>query len=457
MKRRILFLIMLMGLFAVPSRARADVAPPEQAPGSNPQPGTELTQVRMQAETVLIEVQSGDPAKSLGSAHVTADFTMHNTGDAPESMAARFPIATDSGWGRINLISDFRITVAGKPVATRQITGNDPAHEWSTQQVPWAEFDVTFPAQQDLSIEVKYTVQAGGEYPFSSFKYILSSGAGWKGTIGSIDIVVQLPYAANIENVMPAGITPNGHLDGNAIRWHYDNLEPSPRDNFGVTLVAPPLWQQLLAEQNNVALHPTDGESWGRIGMLCKKMAFSSRARGFRAFDYMDPGAEQLYQRALQAYDKAVTLLPKDALWHAGYAELLGYHAYWVGQNGFNTDEEAAHSMSEVRLAQQLAPNDPQVQDIAMEISFFFPGGQTLRQLHIGLTATAAAYAIPIITPATPTETTAPPSPTVAPSAGPTSTSTPKQAAPICGSVLFIPLAVIGIAYAGRGFRVRRR
>ncbi|HEX8991531.1 MAG TPA: hypothetical protein VF784_07610, partial [Anaerolineales bacterium] len=420
MKRRILFLIVLLALFAAPSSARADVAPPEQAPGSNPEPTTGTTQVRMQAETVLIEVQSGDPPKSLGSAHVTADFTMHNTGDAPESMAARFPIATDSGWGSVNFISDVRIRVAGKPVATREITGKDPAHEWSTKEVPWAQFDVTFPAQQDLSIEVQYTVQATGESPFSWFTYILSTGAGWKDTIGSIDIVVQLPYEANIENVLPAVLTPNGRFDGNAIRWHYNDLEPTTRDNFIIRLVAPPLWQQLLAEQNNVALHPTDGESWGRIGMLSKKMAFSSRRRGFRIGDHLDPGAEQLYQLALQAYDKAVTLLPKDALWHAGYADLLGYYAWWEGQNGTNTDAEAAHSISEIQIAKQLAPNDPQVQDIAMEISLLFPDGQTPYQLQAGRTATSTLNA-PTVGPTqeAPSQATASPSPTVAPSPDP--------------------------------------
>ncbi len=41
---------------------------PAQPPGSNPQPGNETTQVHMQAESVLIDVQATAPSKSLGQA-----------------------------------------------------------------------------------------------------------------------------------------------------------------------------------------------------------------------------------------------------------------------------------------------------------------------------------------------------------------------------------------------------
>ncbi len=457
MKKKAVVAIVLLALLARPSPARADIAPPSPPPGSNVQPGTETTQVRMLAETVLIEVRPGSGEKDLGLARVTADFTMQNTGDNPETMAARFPIAADDGWGKVNLIADLRIRVAGQTVPTRRITGKDPNHMGS-QELPWAEFDVTFPPHEEVAIQAQYTLQGGGEYPFSQFTYILSTGAGWKDTIGSADIIVQLPYEASTENVLAgssisAGTTSGGRIDGTVIRWHYDNLEPTYNDNFEIDLVTPSTWQKLLAEQENVALHPSDGESWGRIGMLCKQMAYSSRGKGFRAGE-LDAGAAQLYQEAVQAYDKAVTLLPKDALWHAGYAELLGYHAFFEGLAGVNTDEEAAHSFSELQLAQQLAPDNPQVQQISEELSGFFPGGTTPHQSQSELTAKAALNT-PAPSQTAVSEANATPATEIIPSstaeARPTSLPS-KPTSTLCGSALLIPVTLLlGLAYIRPG------
>ena len=88
MKRlfRFLWALMFVLLIGSPTSVRADVAPPGHPPGSNLEPGAEITQVRMVAETVLIDVQVSAPAKSLGQAKVTADFTMRNLGNEAESM-----------------------------------------------------------------------------------------------------------------------------------------------------------------------------------------------------------------------------------------------------------------------------------------------------------------------------------------------------------------------------------
>jgi hypothetical protein len=59
----VLLLILTLLIFAKP--ARADVAPPAMPPGANLVPGVEVTQVRMLAEQVLIEVKK-DVSESLG-------------------------------------------------------------------------------------------------------------------------------------------------------------------------------------------------------------------------------------------------------------------------------------------------------------------------------------------------------------------------------------------------------
>ena len=49
---------------------------------------------------------------------------------------------------------------------------------------------------------MSYTVNGYGYYPQIAFDYVLETGAGWNGTIGSADIIVDLPYDASDLNVL---------------------------------------------------------------------------------------------------------------------------------------------------------------------------------------------------------------------------------------------------------------
>src|SRR5262245_22601535 len=91
--------------FAIMHAARADIAPPDQPPGSNIGPGGQ-TQVRMQAERVVLDVRSRAPgstgaqtqlAGDLAEAQVSGDFGMRNLGAADEQMQVRFPLSDPSG------------------------------------------------------------------------------------------------------------------------------------------------------------------------------------------------------------------------------------------------------------------------------------------------------------------------------------------------------------------------
>ena len=421
----------------------------------------------MSAETVKIDVQPSASDKSLGQARVTADFTMHNTGDAAEDMAVRFPIGASDGFFKVNELHDLQVKVNGQPIRTRRIDGEDPYN--GSDPVPWAEFDVAFPPGQDVPVEVQYTLEASGEYPFIWFKYVLSTGAAWKDTIGSADIIVQLPYPADIQNILTdspgivTGTTPGGALNGNSLRWHYENLEPTTQDNFEVNLVMPAAWQRLLTEQKNVTANPLDGEAWGRLGKLCKEMAFSSRGKGFRVGS-MDPGAAELYDRSLQAYERAVTLLPKDAQWHAGYADALAYHAYFKAFEGADTTEEALHSMREIQTALALSPHDPKVQEIAQRIASSFPDAiQHAGDAYVFSWLTATPPAVEVGSQA-PTEIAQVQAASETPTTVPTSTlqqlptasaaaPVSKPSAPFCGSALIFPMLLGGLLLAGNAKR----
>jgi hypothetical protein len=452
--KRLCFIVLLLVLLALPSDVSADVAPPYYPPGSNPQPGVEVTQVRMAAETVVIEVQKDTTPQSLGRAHVTADFTMHNLGTVDESMFVRFPISSSDGRGEYPEIGNLQIMVNGKQVQYRR--ANYPDLGFSDKEVPWAEFDVTFPVGQDVSIRVAYNLQGTGYHPFTAFYYILETGAGWKDTIGSADVILRLPYEASPQNVIMnvqigwAETTPGGVFQGNEVRWHFDDFEPDmnqPVQNMEFALVAPSAWGPVLTARANVENQPNDGEGWGMLAKAYKEVFQMSK--GYRE----DTGGQELYRLSVEAYEKCLSLKPNDAQWHAGFADLLADRAMWDSWVS-GTTPEAFRALEEIHTALELAPNDPIVREIAQNIMYMIDGGMTqngegydfpwLTQTPTALPPTptmipveeATATPVVIATDTPPTEPTqASPTP-----ANPT--PVPQGPSPICGSVAFLPLVV---------------
>ena len=466
--KRLCFITLLLVLLAFPSNAHADVAPPYFPPGSNPQPGTDFTQVRMVAETVVIEVLKDTASRSLGRAHVTADFTMHNLGSAEESMAVRFPISANNGRGEYPEIGDLQILVNGAQVLYGR--ASYPDINYQDENVPWAEFDVAFPAGQDVAIRVAYDLQGSGYYPLTAFYYILETGAGWKDTIGSADVVLRLPYEANPQNIIMdlqvgwAETTPGGVFQGNEVRWHFDEFEPGqnqPVQNMEFVLISPSAWQAVLTAQANVVQHPKDSETWGMLAKAYKEVFLGHKETR------SDDGGEELYQLSLEAYEKCLSLNPNDAQWHAGFAELLARRAFW---ESWITDvmshpiPETFRALNEIHTALRLAPDDPVVQDIAWEISSLMPEAMSQNGNQYDfpwLTQTPTALPptptdVSAITPSAQeqtevvsvdesTETALPAAtntpPVVSTQANPT--PVPQRSSPICGSAAFLPLVAI--------------
>lgn len=352
----------------------------------------------MASERVLIDVLADKPAGSLGQARVTADFTMHNLGSQPETMAARFPIAFSDGFYGYPEVENIEIHVDGTRVAYRRVDG--PELYYGDIEVPWAEFDLSFPVGKDVLIQVSYDLQGTGEIPFIAFYYLLQTGAGWKDDIGSGEIIVRLPYEANSQNVILneqigwSQTTAGGTFSGKEIIWRFDHLEPDDTDNFEVSLVMPSVWKKILVQRNSVATNAADGEAWGQLGKTYKEIWM------YRSGYRLDPGGVDLYQLAIEAYEHAVTLLPNDALWHAGFADLLSIHAYYADFEQ-DTTNEVLRALREIDMALQLAPNDPKVQEIASTISYLFP---------LGMQANGTGFDFPWLTatPMPPTETSSP-------------------------------------------------
>jgi hypothetical protein len=249
------------------------------------------------------------------------------------------------------------------------------------------------------------------------------------------------------------------HKSGsNQLTWVYSDFEPQIDDNFVITLVAPSVWNDVLHEKSIIATNPNDGEAWGRLGMLYKRIAFSPRGKGFRTWRLSeDQGAQDLIKLSTEAYQKAVSLKPKDPLWHAGFADLLGYYVNWAGDfEGVDTRSEAYDSLIQIQSALELAPEDPKVQEIAESLVY---------ELNGGLIKNGETYQFSWLT-ATPglstqevfyfTETPVPTKqPTIEisivtsipkvknPTSMPTSETQTNKGISICGSALFAPIGLV--------------
>ena len=404
----ILVLVLLAALLT-PIRARADVAPPEQPPGANIVPGSESTQVRMVAETVTLTVLSQSRDQHLAQADTVADFTMRNLGTETETMQARFPLTfayppdENDGFGNLPEITDIRIFVNGKQVSTNRIDDGVPAWPGGVayRQRPWAAFDVSFPPATDVNVTVKYTSNGFGDPggANATFRYVLETGAAWNGTIGSADIIVKLPYAATLENVPPTERMGLPHLTtvgmqmlGDTLRWHFDDFEPTTDNNISVTLVSPSFWQKVLDGRAQTQKNPNDGEAWGQLGKAIKEVSVAAKG-----YPRDDEAGFKLYDEAEQAYQKSVTLLPKDALWHYGFADLLWRRVRFMDRNTNKPLDMArvSHLVDELRQSLALDPKNQKAKDLADQIADQY-------EYPWAIVKTDSGYDFPVLT-ATPT------------------------------------------------------
>jgi hypothetical protein len=402
--------------------------------------------VRMLAESVLIDVLGNTPTGSFGQARVTARFTMKNLGEVDEKMAVRFPLTFlsggDDGFGNHPEIKNFTARVNGRAAPVRRVTAKGPGD--SEASLPWAEFTVTFPAGAETPVEVSYLTEGAGEYPFISFKYILETGAGWRDTIGEADLTLRLPYEASEQNVIFdeqigwSQTTPGGSLAGREVQWKFHDLEPGAADNLEVSLVMPSVWKKALEERANVIRDPEDGEAWGRLGKLYKEII--SYRRGLR----QDPGGQALFNLSVAAYVKALALLPEDALWHAGFADLLYRQYYWGEFFSAHPDHSAMLlALDELRLSMELKPNNTKAIELLDDMKYALPEAvQQEGDQYILLWLTATPTAHPTGAPS-PSSTSTPVPPVATPSASPTTVLTteaslaaPTTATPITAAIL---------------------
>ncbi|MDR3573422.1 MAG: hypothetical protein P4L50_06165 [Anaerolineaceae bacterium] len=390
--RRLRAFLMLVLTLAIalpihPQLVLADVAPPQPPEGSNISPGADTTNVRMMAETVHIDVASSSDYRE-GQAGVRADFEMRNLGQSEEKMSVTFPLCmdfpsmqTESGFYKYPALANFNVWVNGlktdftttdEELTKTLYTNADNPTVSKIVVACWANFPVVFPVGRDVYITVTYKQEgyAGDDHGFFDnyvqFPYILFTGADWKDTIGSADILERLPMPVN-DLTLP-GYPPEGAvIQGNTIHWHMDNFDPDTGIGMiSVDVLQPKYWFDLQTQLQNVKAHPNDGESWGLLGEAYKHII--QKEHGFRT------DQEQMYQQAIDAYQKAVTLKPNDADWHYGFADLLCWNFILNKPDSF--DRNAADLQNHLQdcadqINQTLAinPNHAGVNEIIQDLT----------------------------------------------------------------------------------------
>lgn len=409
-------ILLVLFVLAPAAPARADIAPPQPPYASGIYPKGEVTQVRMMAETVTLDIigaaSQGFPE---GYAQVKAIFQMRNLGKDPETMQVYFPLnyfncdvslkTRLEDFGDFPPIRDFIVRVNGSGVPfTTVYTQADGSMSWQPQNtdIPcWAHFPASFPAGKDVTVQVDYKVPANNRFEEGYFEYgyILETGAGWNDTIGSAEITVRLPYEINDENVLGYG-PKGGTARGNEIFWRLENFEPDQETNVAVYMMKPAIWNSIQTETRNVKTNPNDAEAWGRLGRAYKNSFFLYK--GFRE----DPPGAGLYQKSFDAYTQAVTIKPKDADWHAGFAELICEKAAWTA--GSVGKEERQNMflpcINQIKLALDINPQH----ELAAQLLEW--NWKWDREVYVNMEGPAPDYLIltPTAIPPTPTPSTVP-------------------------------------------------
>jgi hypothetical protein len=292
--------------------ARADVGIQPILPGGSSIKPDGETPIQMVAEKVTMTVRQGTdednsnillkpgdlllpillqepfyPILYKAVVDVAADFTLRNPTGEAVSMTVWFPLASaleDVRWEEhigesAPRIENFQVSVDGEPLEYRVTELPNPQGE-DKPPLPWASFPVTFPAGEEVNIQVGYVFlpQTGINILDMTLSYIFQTGAGWAGPIGKAELQVNLPYPASEETIgmMPDG----GQADGQQVRWTWENLEPGPQDDFSILLLRPERWEELKYWRSIVDQYPDFGQGWLSLATLYERFSQGINERG---------------------------------------------------------------------------------------------------------------------------------------------------------------------------------
>ena len=477
-----LLLLCLWVGWQVTTPALADVGVRPILPGgSSIQPEGE-TPVQMAAEKVVMTVRQateadnaaiqlnpqsyGYPSDSAwyqAVAEVQADFTMNNPTSQAVSLVAWFPLASalEKITWEINpdesvpRIASFQVSADGSLLEVTESELPNPKGA-DKPLLPWASFPITFAGNQATNIHVSYLLplQPSAKGYEMSLYYIFQTGAGWAGSIGQAELVLNLPYPASSETLMgiPAGgfnppymaggpgveLPAGAVLEGNQARWTWTDFEPGPENDFAVWLIQPERWQAIQEVRQAVQADPQDPQAWLNLASLYHSVAAS-------AYAFPMVFSNTYLPLGIEAYQKAIELMPEHPAPHAGLA-LLTLSPY---MRDLNASEAVLQTVeAEMETARGLEAADPTLAGSAFVSSAMVEDALELYQSN--LAAAQQTTETPIVdatsTPLEPTATSTAVQPT---KQSPTKTPTLiPTAAPLSQGgqeMIFILLIVVGV------------
>lgn len=230
-KVRILFLLILAFIIISPLPVLADAAP-VRGLGASIVP-IENRQITMSQEKVTIRViesdePEGNPVRDL---LVEARFTFTNEGDETTlKMGFPFPLDKEGNppyWQP----TSFEVTVNGNRVKYTDEKGETGDYGL------WYVWEVTIPANESVEVLTRYRIHPSQAYnedysdPFLYSRYILKSGAYWKGNIGQAKIYLEFdPRKLDIYRALPG----NYKEDYGIYLWDLLNFEPEHDISFEI-------------------------------------------------------------------------------------------------------------------------------------------------------------------------------------------------------------------------------
>lgn len=378
-----LILVSILLALLSPFPVRADVAPVPILPGGSSIKPDGETPIQMVAEKVVMTVRQGTdednaaillnpgdlllpillqepfyPILYKAVVDVAADFTLRNPTGEAVSMTVWFPLASaleDVRWEEHNgesapRIENFRVVVNGKPLDYRVTDLPNPQGE-DKPPLPWASFPVTFPAGEEVSIQVGYVFfpQTGINLLDMTISYIFQTGAGWAGLIGKAELQVDLPYPASEETIgkMPEG----GKIEGSQVSWTWENFEPGPQDDFSILLLRPERWEELKYWRGIVSEYPDFAQGWLSLATIYERFSQGVNEHG-HILQYFGETYQKL---GVQAAQQAVRLGPEAI---GPHYELALLYASALEQNP--SPKELQPVMDELKIMRELNPEEAQ-------------------------------------------------------------------------------------------------
>lgn len=220
--KRVLF-VLLMVVLAIPCFANDGAM--KGIGGSLKLLSPEHSSVRMVSEKVEAVLTRDMVAK------VRCTFVFENQGEAT-TVKMGFPEDSE-GEGQKQYIKDFKSWVNGEPVETELV--EDKSNNLFIYK-GWFVKDVHFEAGETLTVVDTYTGGVGRNVDGHNwFRYVLKTGASWKGTIGSVEVSVDVSdfmRRSNIVSLSPAGYSRKGGV----VKWNLKDLEPN--EDISVVLIS---------------------------------------------------------------------------------------------------------------------------------------------------------------------------------------------------------------------------